>query len=386
MAHDKVEGGAAHEPHNILITGAAGFIASHVATRLTKAYSEYNVVVIDKLDYCSSLKNLDKIKGCKNFKFVKGDITSVDLVNYVMKAERIDTVMHFAAQTHVDNSFGNSFAFTKNNVYGTHVLLESAKNSPYIRRFIHVSTDEVYGETPSTATAGYTEQQSMDPSNPYSATKAGAEMMVRAYAQSYKLPIIVTRGNNVYGPGQYPEKLIPKFCMRAMAGETLPVHGSGGSVRSYLFVEDVAEAFDAVLHRGVVGEVYNISTQKERSVLEVAKEICKVFALDETKTIQFVEDRPFNDCRYFLEDSKLASLGWVERTPWDVGIKRTIEFYRNHAHDFWPQDLSQALKPHPYAAEPIASLEETQRELARLAVRDANENIAPATSADEFLR
>jgi len=380
MAHDKVEDAGGYVPQNILITGAAGFIASHVATRLTKTYSQYKIVVIDKLDYCSSLKNLDSIKGCKNFKFVKGDITSADLINYVMKAERIDTVMHFAAQTHVDNSFGNSFAFTHNNVYGTHVLLESAKNSPHLRRFIHVSTDEVYGETPSTATTGYTEQQSMDPSNPYSATKAGAEMIVRAYAQSYKLPIIVTRGNNVYGPGQYPEKLIPKFCMRALAGQTLPVHGTGSSVRSYLYVEDVAEAFDAVLHRGVVGDVYNISTQKERSVLEVAQEICKVFGLNEAETIQYVEDRPFNDCRYFLEDSKLAALGWTERTPWDVGIKRTIDFYRNSARDFWPHDISQALKPHPYAAEPIAALEETQRELARLAVHDEKgQGVSPAS-------
>jgi UDP-glucose 4,6-dehydratase len=246
--------------------------------------------------------------------------------------------MHFAAQTHVDNSFGNSFAFTHNNIYGTHVLLESAKNNPKLKRFIHVSTDEVYGETPSDAECGYTEGQILNPTNPYSATKAAAEMLVTAYAHSYKLPVIITRGNNVYGPGQFPEKLIPKFCMRAMRGEKLPVHGEGKAVRSYLYIDDVVEAFDIILHMGKTGETYNIGTKKERSVMEVAEEICKVFGLNKEETIQFVEDRPFNDCRYFIEDAKLAALGWSEKTRWEDGIKKTLAFYRD-ANCWWKKSL-----------------------------------------------
>ena len=238
-----------YKPKNVLITGAAGFIASHVANRLVRRYPQYRIVVLDKLDYCSNLKNLEPSAGRPNFKFVKGDIASADLVSYVLLTEKIDTVMHFAAQTHVDNSFGNSFEFTQNNIYGTHVLLESCKLAGTITRFVHVSTDEVYGETEADAIVGNHEASQLLPTNPYSATKAGAEMLVMAYGQSYNLPFITTRGNNVYGPHQFPEKLIPKFLLLAMEKKKLPIHGDGGNVRSYLFCEDVAEAFDLVLHK-----------------------------------------------------------------------------------------------------------------------------------------
>lgn len=178
--------------------------------------------MLDKLDYCSNLKNLSPSQSSPNFKFVKGDIGSADLVNYLLITESIDTIMHFAAQTHVDNSFGNSFEFTKNNIYGTHVLLEACKVTGQIRRFIHVSTDEVYGETDEDAAVGNHEASQLLPTNPYSATKAGAEMLVMAYGRSYGLPVITTRGNNVYGPNQFPEKLIPKFILLAMRGSLFP--------------------------------------------------------------------------------------------------------------------------------------------------------------------
>ncbi|CAI7824658.1 unnamed protein product [Closterium sp. NIES-53] len=233
-----------YTPNVILITGAAGFIASHVANRLVRSHPQYRVVVLDKLDYCSSLRNLDPSMRSPNFKFVKGDIASADLVNYLLLTEGIDTVMHFAAQTHVDNSFGNSFEFTKNNIYGTHVLLEACKQAGTIKRFIHVSTDEVYGETSADALVGNSEGSRLLPTNPYSATKAGAEMLVMAYSQSYGIPCITTRGNNVFGPNQFPEKMIPKFMLLAMQGKPLPIHGDGSNVRSYLYCEDVAEAFD----------------------------------------------------------------------------------------------------------------------------------------------
>ncbi|KAF5766537.1 putative dTDP-glucose 4,6-dehydratase, NAD(P)-binding domain, rmlD-like substrate binding protein [Helianthus annuus] len=334
-----------YTPKNILITGAAGFIASHVANRLVRTYPDYKIVVLDKLDYCSNLKNLNPSRSSANFKFVKGDIASADLVNYLLITESIDTIMHFAAQTHVDNSFGNSFEFTKNNIYGTHVLLEACKVTGGIKRFIHVSTDEVYGETEEDAVVGNHEASQLLPTNPYSATKAGAEMLVMAYGRSYGLPVITTRGNNVYGPNQYPEKLIPKFLLLSMRGKPLTIHGDGSNVRSYLYCEDVAEAFEVILHKGEVGHVYNIGTKKERRVLDVAKDICNLFNLDHESSIKFVENRPFNDQRYFLDDEKLKSLGWAERTMWQEGLKKTMEWYTSNP-DWWG-DVSGALVPHP---------------------------------------
>ncbi|CAN6330931.1 unnamed protein product [Urochloa humidicola] len=334
-----------YKPKNILITGAAGFIASHVAIRITKKYPGYKIVVLDKLDYCSNLKNLLPVSSSPNFKFVKGDIASADLVNFLLVTENIDTIMHFAAQTHVDNSFGNSFEFTKNNIYGTHVLLEACKITGQIKRFIHVSTDEVYGETDEDAVVGNKEASQLLPTNPYAATKAGAEMLVMAYGRSYGLPVITTRGNNVYGPNQFPEKLIPKFILLAMRGEPLPIHGDGTNVRSYLYCEDVAEAFEVILHHGEVGHVYNIGTKRERTVIDVAKDVCKLFNLEADKVITFVENRPFNDQRYFLDDEKLKSLGWAERTPWEEGLEKTMEWYVANS-DYWG-DVSGALLPHP---------------------------------------
>uniref|UniRef100_A0A1D1YPB5 UDP-glucose 4,6-dehydratase n=1 Tax=Anthurium amnicola TaxID=1678845 RepID=A0A1D1YPB5_9ARAE len=336
---------ATYKPKNILVTGAAGFIACHVANRLIRNYPEYKLVVLDKLDYCSNLKNLLPSRSYPNFKFVKGDVASADLVNYLLITESIDTIMHFAAQTHVDNSFGNSFEFTKNNIYGTHVLLEACKVTGQIKRFIHVSTDEVYGETDEDAVVGNHEASQLLPTNPYSATKAGAEMLVMAYGRSYGLPVITTRGNNVYGPNQFPEKLIPKFILLAMRGDPLPIHGDGSNVRSYLYCEDVAEAFEVILHRGEVGHVYNIGTKKERRVIDVAKDVCKLFELDPDAVIKFVENRPFNDQRYFLDDQKLKNLGWSERTTWAEGLKKTMEWYTSNP-DWWG-DVSGALLPHP---------------------------------------
>ncbi|KAJ6292853.1 hypothetical protein OIU78_024931 [Salix suchowensis] len=319
---------ATYTPKNILITGAAGFIASHVCNRLIRNYPDYKIVVLDKLDYCSNLKNLLPSKSSPNFKFVKGDIGSADLVNFLLITESIDTIMHFAAQTHVDNSF-----------------LEACKVTGQIRRFIHVSTDEVYGETDEDAVVGNHEASQLLPTNPYSATKAGAEMLVMAYGRSYGLPVITTRGNNVYGPNQFPEKLIPKFILLAMQGKDLPIHGDGCNVRSYLYCEDVAEAFEVILHKGEVGHVYNIGTKKERRVIDVAQDICNLFSKDPDTSIKFVENRPFNDQRYFLDDQKLKILGWSEKTTWEEGLRKTMEWYTQNP-DWWG-DVTGALLPHP---------------------------------------
>ncbi|KAL3156825.1 Rhm1p [Trebouxia sp. C0009 RCD-2024] len=344
-------GGDQYLPRSILITGGAGFIASHVVTQLLDSHPQYKIVVLDKLDYCASLRNLESTQDKPNFKFVKGDIQSADLVRHIFDQEEIDTVMHFAAQTHVDNSFGNSLAFTMNNTYGTHVLLESARIYGKIRRFINVSTDEVYGESSLGSEFGLNEESTLEPTNPYSAAKAGAELMAKAYYTSYKLPIIITRGNNVYGPRQYPEKLIPKFILRAHRGLDLPVHGDGQSTRSYLYVEDVANAYIAVLHKGNVGETYNIGTQQERTVSSVAKDLGKFFGVKEDKIVH-VKDRAFNDRRYFICDKKLGQLGWTEKYCWEEGLKKTVDWYLKHGLDsYWEHgDVEVALRPHPGAA------------------------------------
>jgi UDP-glucose 4,6-dehydratase len=191
------------------------------------------------------------------------------------------------------------------------------------------------------------EHSQLEPTNPYSAAKAGAEMMCKAYMTSYKLPIIITRGNNVYGPHQFPEKMIPKFTLLAARGADLPIHGDGLAVRSYLFVEDVAEAFDTVLHKGETGEVYNIGTEKERTVKEVAMDIADAFKLPASKVVH-VKDRAFNDRRYYIGSSKLGSLGWVERTTWEEGLQKTIDWYmQTKCDDYWQGDLESALKAHP---------------------------------------
>jgi len=293
------------------------------------------------------LENLGAIRDLPNFKFVKGNISSPDLVSYVLKEENIDTIMHFAAQTHVDNSFGNSFAFTQDNVYGTHVLLESAKQCPTIQRFIHVSTDEVYGEGESFETDPMCEEHILEPTNPYAATKAGAEFLVKSYYRSFKLPCIITRGNNVYGPHQFPEKLIPKFVNQLLRDMPLTIHGDGSNTRNFLFVEDVARAFEKVLHRGEPGHVYNIGGKHEISNIQVAKTLLKLMGREEEeeKLIVYVEDRKFNDLRYTINSTKLHDLGWVELMGWEEGLAQTVDWFKKYSHRYG--ELSAALVAHP---------------------------------------
>lgn len=314
-------------PKNVLITGCAGFIGSNVVIHLATKYPSIFFVGLDKLDYCASLKNLIPLWTATNFKFVKGDITSPDLVNFLLQQYSIDAILHFAAQTHVDNSFGNSLNFTHSNVFGTHVLLESAKLFKHqVKRFIHVSTDEVYGESSiQKDSPGFDEKSALNPSNPYAATKAAAELLAKSYSQSFELPIIITRGNNVFGPRQYPEKLIPKFIHLLQQGKACTIHGNGQHRRSFVYVSDVAEAFDLILHKGQLGSIYNIGTQFEISNLDVAKALLKCFGLDndEARLILFVEDRNWNDVRYHINLDKLNGLGWSPKVNFCEGLKRT---------------------------------------------------------------
>lgn len=325
-----------YEPHNVLITGAAGFIGSHVIHALLREFPSCRITALDKLDVCSSLKNIPPTIH----RFVAQDLCDgPDELLDLLKQESIDTVMHFAAHTHVDNSFGNSLEFTINNTFGTHVLLEACRAYNGIKRFINVSTDEVYGE----ALEKTNEDSVLDPTNPYAAAKAGAELIARAYHSSFGIPIITTRGNNVYGPGQYPEKVIPKFLMRALQRRPLEVHGNGSAVRSFVFVDDVADAYITILKKGRVGDIYNIGSQHEMSVLELAKSISKTYGVP----IKYVRDRAFNDRRYFICDSKLAALGWTPTTPWADGMAMTMEWYASNATDHWGKDVEAALSAHP---------------------------------------
>lgn len=285
-----------------------------------------------------------------NYKFINGSITSADLVGYILKTEKIDTIMHFAAQSHVDNSFGNSIEFSKTNILGTHVLLEAARIHG-IKRFVHVSTDEVYGEG-NADTVAMTEDHVLEPTNPYAATKAGAEFLVKAYHRSFRLPTIITRSNNVYGPHQYPEKLIPKFINQILRDLPVTLHGNGQHQRNYLYISDVVAAFDLILHEGVVGEVYNVGGENELSNKQVALDLLAIMkphllGAEALKMITFVEDRPFNDHRYTIDASKVRKLGWTEKVAWRDGLRRTVKWMKRYGHRF--TDIDHALEAHPIA-------------------------------------
>jgi len=329
---------------NILVTGGAGFIASHLVIRLVKNYPNYNVIVIDKMDYCSSLKNLQSISNYSNYKFVRGDILSYDLISYLLNKENIDVVLHLAAQSHVDNSFGNSLTFTHNNVTGTHTILECAKSYGKLKLFIHMSTDEVYGEIKRGEKKCLENNTVLSPTNPYAASKAAAEFLVSAYSKSFQLPVIIVRGNNVYGPHQFPEKLIPKFITLLSKDRPVTIHGNGTHSRSFLFVTDVVCALDHIMHQGRIGEIYNIGTDFEITNLEVASKLIEIFKKGE---IKYVDDRPFNDCRYSIDLEKISTLGWKPTISWETGIALTVKWYLEHENHWDDSVVNMSLEPHP---------------------------------------
>jgi len=350
-----------YDPKSILLTGGAGFIGSNTLCHLVLKYPDVQIVCLDKLNYCANTRNFEEIVDCPNYTFIKGDITSADLVNHVMKQYKIDTVMHFAAETHVDNSFGQSLAFTQSNVLGTHCLLEAAKAcGSQIRRFIHVSTDEVYGHGSETGERS-TVDDKLAPTNPYAASKAAAEFMVKSYATSFNMPTIITRGNNVYGPKQYPEKLIPKFISLLNNKMPCPLHGDGTNRRSFLYVQDVAEAFDCILKRGKVGAVYNIGSDYELQNKVVLDRLLELFGLtdDKDKYVRYVRDRAFNDFRYHIDTSSLVKLGWEQKVGFAEGLKMTKDWYLSRS-EYWG-DLSSALRAHPTTDPSISILGEEKQ-------------------------
>jgi UDP-glucose 4,6-dehydratase len=320
---------------NLLITGGCGFIGSNFINWIYKT-NKYNIINFDAMYYCASETNiLEEIRNSSNYCLIKGNLTNIDLVKEVLSTHKPTHIIHFAAQSHVQNSFNDSLQFTQDNIVGTHTLLEACRLYGKIDRFIHVSTDEVYGESMLEEDEAHkTEHSVLCPSNPYAATKAGAELIAQAYYHSYKMPIIITRGNNVYGPNQYPEKLIPKFIKLLNEDKKVTIQGDGSCVRAFLHAEDTARAFEIILEKGVIGEIYNIGCDEgmEYSVLEVANILINMIKGKKSNNddlIEFIIDRPFNDKRYYISNQKLKKLGWDIKIEFMDGLKNLV-FNKNN--------------------------------------------------------
>ena len=318
---------------NLLITGGCGFIASNFINHyFEKNKDKINKLVnIDAMYYCANEKNvLESISINKKYKLVKGNICNSDLITSILNEFNITHVIHFAAQSHVQNSFEDSIKFTTDNIVGTHVLLECSRKYGKLQKFIHVSTDEVYGESMNTINENHkTEHSILCPTNPYAATKAGAELIAQSYNHSYKMPIIITRGNNVYGPNQYPEKLISRFIMLLKENKKVTIQGDGSTVRAFLHAFDTATAFEYILEKGTVGEIYNIGCDEgmEYTVMDVAKILIKKIKNTENydEWIEYIEDRPFNDKRYYISNQKIKDLGWIITVDLETGLNNLLK-------------------------------------------------------------
>ena len=314
----------------ILVTGGAGFIGANFIYYLLRHHPEDRIVCLDKLTYAGNLESLEEALRHDNVRFVRGDIADEAAVNQLFEQEHPDIVVNFAAETHVDRAVADPGVFLRTNILGTQVLMEACRKYG-IQRYHQVSTDEVYGDLPlDRPDLFFTEQTNLHTSSPYSASKAGADLLVQAYARTYRLPVSITRCSNNYGPYQHPEKLIPLMISRACADEKLPVYGQGENIRDWLYVEDHCAAIDLVMRCGREGEVYNVGGHNERRNIEVVRTI-----LDELKKpeslISYVTDRPGHDRRYAIDPEKIRSeLGWLPQTRFEDGIRTTIRWYVEH--------------------------------------------------------
>ncbi|RAP33581.1 dTDP-glucose 4,6-dehydratase [Candidatus Marinamargulisbacteria bacterium SCGC AG-439-L15] len=324
----------------LLVTGGAGFIGANFIQYMLDTYADtYTIINCDALTYAGNLENLSSVETLPNYQFCQCDITEkTQLEKEVFEKYAIDSVVHFAAESHVDRSIDDSSHFTKTNVLGTQVLLDCAKKYK-TQRFIHVSTDEVYGTLGKEGV--FTENTSLAPNSPYAASKAASDLMARAYHQTHELPVIITRCSNNYGPYQFPEKLIPLMITNALNDDPLPVYGKGDNIRDWLHVLDHCRAIDAVLHEGQVGEVYNIGGGTELSNLELVKELLR--CLDKPESlITYVTDRPGHDFRYAISSEKLKKdLGWEASIPFSQGLQETIDWYCSNK-DWWESIKSGA--------------------------------------------
>ena len=309
--------------NKILITGAAGFIGSHVFDHFLNLYPDAEITILDKMTYAANIKNIPSIETNSNHNLVIGDLIDLEICLDTTKDK--DLVINLAAESHVDNSFNNSIIFSRSNELGTHTLMEACKQNN-VKKIIHVSTDEVYGEN---VDKPFLEEDRLNPTNPYSASKAAAEMIVKSYHTSFKLPVIVVRANNIYGIRQFPEKIIPKFILRCIDGLSLQIHGNGTNLRHYLSAIDFASAIELLSIKGEEGQAYNIASDLELSNLEVADLIKDQFH-NKKIDIEHIDDRPFNDSRYAVNDKKLRKLGWNPNRILKADLPEIVEWYKNN--------------------------------------------------------
>ncbi|WP_420539407.1 dTDP-glucose 4,6-dehydratase [Paenibacillus polymyxa] len=314
----------------LLVTGGAGFIGSNFVLYMLKHHPDYEIVNIDALTYAGNLENLKSIENNPKHSFIKVDITDAQAIDQLMQ-QGIDVVVNFAAESHVDRSILEPEVFVKTNVLGTQVLLDAAKKYN-VTKFVQVSTDEVYGSLGETGL--FTEETPLQPNSPYSASKAGGDLLVRAYHETFGLPVNITRCSNNYGPYQFPEKLIPLMISRALTDQQLPVYGDGLNIRDWLYVEDHCSAIDLVIHQGKLGEVYNIGGNNERTNLHIVKTVLEELGKPES-LISYVQDRPGHDRRYGIDPTKtMNELGWKPKHSFETGIKETIRWYLDN-EEWW---------------------------------------------------
>lgn len=319
---------------NLIVTGGAGFIGSNFIRYMLEKYPDIHILNFDKLTYAGNLDNLKDIENDPRYQFFKGDICDhEDVERAISLLPQLDGVINFAAETHVDRSIMSAGSFVNTDVYGTYVLLEAMKKHK-VKRYLHISTDEVYG---STLGDSFTEQSNLEPNSPYAASKAGGDLLVRAYFKTFNLPVLITRASNNYGPFQYPEKLISLFVTNALQNIKLPLYGDGKNVRDWLFVLDHCSAIDLVFQKGTLGEVYNIGGENEKQNIEITKFILKRLKLDDSM-IQPVADRLGHDRRYSINCSKVKKLGWKAKIDLEAGLELTVKWYVDHV-DWWKKLL-----------------------------------------------
>jgi len=306
----------------ILITGGAGFMGSDLVRRSLK--EGYKVSVIDKLTYAGDLERIKDVFS--NLNFYREDISDYAAVESIFETEKPNIVIHYAAETHVDRSILYPDIFVKTNVIGTLNLLRSSLKYG-VKKFIHISTDEVYGELPLNSREKFKEDSPLKPNSPYSASKASSDMLVRSFVETYALPAVIVRASNNYGPWQYPEKLIPLSIAKLLSGEKIPIYGSGENVRTWLFVEEFTEAVLLIMEKGKEGEIYNVGSSEERKNIAVVKKLLEILGKNE-ESIEFVPDRPGHDLRYAVDTTKIEKeLGWKSKLPFEEGLRRTVEWY-----------------------------------------------------------
>ena len=327
----------------IIVTGGAGFIGGNFVHYMLNKYNDYKIICLDALTYAGNMETLEPVKDNPNFKFYKADIADRDAVYEIFEKEKPDIIVNFAAESHVDRSIDNPGIFLQTNVIGTGVLMDACRKYG-ITRYHQVSTDEVYGDLPlDRPDLFFTETTPLHTSSPYSASKASADLLVQAYHRTFKLPVTISRCSNNYGPYHFPEKLIPLMIANALADKELPVYGKGENVRDWLYVEDHCSAIDLIIHKGRVGEVYNIGGHNEKTNLEVVKIILKELGKSED-LIKYVTDRPGHDMRYAIDPTKIHNeLGWLPATNFEDGIKKTIKWYLDNK-EWWQHIINGEYK------------------------------------------